>query len=184
MRCLVFGSSGQIGSYLVEELLKNGHEVVGVTRKVTYKNKTPKNVDYKLFSLLEGDVSDPFFVQKEIAKKYDIVYGLAAQSSVGLSFDQPYQTFSSGVMGIVNILESIRQYSSATRFFNASSSEMYGEGVINENSPMRPHSPYGISKAAAHNMVSLYREQFGIRCCSGILFNTESPRREGRFVTK
>jgi GDPmannose 4,6-dehydratase len=184
MKSLIFGVSGQIGSYLAELLVEAGHEVVGVTRAIGPHNWRVAHINNRFFSLLEGDVSDPFFVQREISKGYDEVYGLAAQSSVGLSFQQPHQTFTSGVMGIVNILESIRIHSPKTKFFNASSSEMYGEGVIKENSPMRPHSPYGISKAAAHNLVSLYREQYGLKCCSGILFNTESKRRGPQFVTK
>ena len=124
-----------------------------------------------------------------VAQKFDEIYSLAAQSFVGTSFDQPYYTFQANAVAVLHFLEAIRTHSPATRFYQASTSEMYG-GVVcpdegyNEKSPFYPRSPYGVSKLAAFWLVKNYRESYGLKCCNGILFNHESPRRGHEFVTQ
>lgn len=190
MKALICGVNGQDGSYLAQLLLAKGYEVWGTSRDVqtsTLSNLKALGVDeqVRLLSMAPNDFrsvlnafdrSDP-----------DEVYYLCAQSSVGLSFEQPAETLDSIVMGVLNLLEVIRLRKKTVRFYHASSSECFGDtGDIpaEENSPFRPRSPYAVAKASAHWLVSNYRESYGLFACNGILFNHESPLRPARFVTR
>ena len=199
MKALIFGITGQDGSYLAEILLEKGYEVAGVTRRTSTPNT--KNISHILqkITLVEGDVTDGFNVTKIIQEyKPDEIYNLAAQSHVGTSFKQPNLTTDITYGGVLNILEAIR-YSDRkdqVRFYQASSSEMFGKNFSttkgrygdikfqDENTPFLPQSPYAIAKLAAHHLVRNYREAYGIHGSCGILFNHESERRGENFVTR
>ena len=199
MKALIFGITGQDGSYLAELLLSKGYEVVGVTRRTSTPNTLNINHILQNVVLVEGDVTDGFNVSKIIEEhKPDEIYNLAAQSHVGTSFKQPNLTWDITAGGVLNILEAIR-YSERRfemRFYQASSSEMFGKNfsVVNgrfkeikfqdENTPFVPQSPYAIAKLAAHHLVRNYREGYGIHGSCGILFNHESERRGENFVTR
>lgn len=199
MKALIFGITGQDGSYLAEILLEKGYEVAGVTRRTSTPNT--KNISHILqkITLVEGDVTDGFNVTKIIQEyKPDEIYNLAAQSHVGTSFKQPNLTTDITYGGVLNILEAIR-YSDRkdqVRFYQASSSEMFGKNFSttkgrygdikfqDENTPFLPQSPYAIAKLAAHHLVRNYRDSYGIHGSCGILFNHESERRGENFVTR
>jgi GDPmannose 4,6-dehydratase len=199
MKAVIFGITGQDGSYLAELLIEKGYEVVGVTRRVSVN--TLGRIEHILpqLTIVEGDVTDGFNVNKIVADhRPDEIYNLAAQSHVGTSFKQPNLTWDITAGGVLNILEAIR-YSDRKdqiRFYQASSSEMFGknfstnkrqDGIIkyqDENTPFFPQSPYGIAKLAAHHLVRNYRESYGIHGSCGILFNHESERRGENFVTR
>ena len=199
MKALIFGITGQDGSYLAELLLSKGYEVVGVTRRTSTPNTLNINHILQNVVLVEGDVTDGFNVSKIIEEhKPDEIYNLAAQSHVGTSFKQPNLTWDITAGGVLNILEAIR-YSERRfemRFYQASSSEMFGKNfsTVNgrfkeikfqdENTPFVPQSPYAIAKLAAHHLVRNYREGYGIHGSCGILFNHESERRGEKFVTR
>lgn len=189
-RALICGISGQDGAYLSQLLLRKGYEVWGTSREA-------KKSSFALLHQLEiGDqvstlsmcLTDFRSVFQVITKvQPDEIYNLAGQSSVGLSFDQPVDTFESITLGTINLLESIRFINPKIRFFNAGSSECFGdtgEKFADENTAFRPTSPYAIAKAAATWQVSLYRKVYGLYAVTGILFNHESPLRPERFVTK
>jgi GDPmannose 4,6-dehydratase len=190
MRALICGISGQDGAYLAKLLLERGYEVIGTSRDAQvarFDNLARLGVlnRAKLESMSAVDFRSVF----EVLRKWmpQEVYNLSGQSSVGLSFEQPVETFNSIVNGTVNLLEAIRFLGEPIRFYNASSSECFGDvtgDVANERTPFQPRSPYGTAKAAAHWVVSNYREGYGLFACNGILFNHESPLRPGRFVTK
>jgi len=195
MKTIIFGITGQDGSYLAELLYKKGHEVVGVTRRVSVD--TLQRISHILpkIEIVEGDITDAFSVSN-IIKEYepDEVYNLAAQSHVGTSFTQPSLTWDVTAGGCLNILEGIR-YSDRKekiKFYQASSSEMFGKNYTvcdsqkyqDENTPFSPQSPYAVAKLAAHHLVGNYRDSYGIFACSGILFNHESERRGEKFVTR
>ena len=141
----------------------------------------------------EFDLTDPSGCNNLI-KKYQPheIYNLAAQSHVGTSFKQPSTTFNINSLGVINLLEGIRQFSASTKLYQASTSEMFGSNYLlnndqkyqDENTPFSPQSPYGVSKLASHNMINIYRKAYNMFCCSGILFNHESPRRGENFVTR
>jgi GDPmannose 4,6-dehydratase len=143
--------------------------------------------------LEEFDLTDPSGCNNLI-KKYQPheIYNLAAQSHVGTSFKQPSTTFNINSLGVINLLEGIRQFSASTKLYQASTSEMFGSNYLlnndqkyqDENTPFSPQSPYGVSKLASHNMINIYRKAYNMFCCSGILFNHESPRRGENFVTR
>ena len=194
---VIFGVTGQDGSYLAEYLLGMDYKVVGVTRRCSVDNTI--NIKGVLsnhnFLLLEGDVSDYLCVSgafNQASKFCDgqprEVYSLAAQSHVGLSFTQPIAAFRINAEGPLNILSVIRRECdpSLTRFYQASTSEMFGNepGPQSETTPLMPNSPYSIAKLAAHHLVRLSREAYGMYACAGILFNHESPRRGEKFVTR
>lgn len=196
---IITGISGQDGSYLSEFLLnkKQYSKVIGLYRRTSHNNGLDR-VNHLLhnskFIPEEADLTDSHSISS-IIKKYtpDEFYNLAAQSHVGTSFKQPNLTFNVNTNGVVNIIESILQYSSNTKFYQASTSEMFGqefsiddnlEKYQDEHTPFKPQSPYGVSKLAAHNLVRIYREGYGLFGCCGILFNHESPRRGVNFVTK
>ncbi len=190
MRALICGISGQDGAYLAKLLLERGYEVIGTSRDAQvarFDNLARLGVldRVKLESMSPVD----FRSVLEVLRKWmpQEVYNLSGQSSVGLSFAQPVETFNSIVNGTVNLLEAIRFLGEPIRFYNAGSSESFGDvpsGVADETTPFRPRSPYGAARAAAHWVVSNYREGYGLFACNGVLFNHESPLRPSRFVTK
>lgn len=187
---LIFGIGGQDGSYLAKFLLDKGYTVFGSSRDrdtATFANLTRLGIIKRVHLHSVSLANFRSVAQAITLAEPQEIYNLAAQSSVGLSFDQPVETIDGSVNGTVNILESIRLLKIDTRLYNASSSESFGdttEGPANEKTPFNPRSPYGIAKAAAHWLVSNYREAYGLFACSGILFNHESPLRPARFVTQ
>ncbi len=190
MRALICGISGQDGAYLASLLLSKGYEVWGTSRdaqvasfsnlarleildKIQVLSMAPNDFRSVLTAL---NLSDP-----------DELYYLAGQSSVGLSFEQPTETFESIALGALNLLEAIRFRDQPVKFYHASSSECFGDvgkQPADESTPFHPRSPYAIAKASAHWMVANYREAYGLFACNGILFNHESPLRPTRFVTR
>lgn len=189
-KAIITGISGQDGAYLAQLLLKKGYIVVGLIRN----NKTSKlnGLDYlkikKDIEILECDLEDKEAVY-EIVKKInpDEIYNLAAQSSVYLSFKNPIETFKFNTSSVFNLLEAIKNINISIRFYQASSSEMYGKVnslPINEASILHPLSPYAISKSAAHFTCIHYRESYKMHICSGILFNHESYLRKSNFFIK
>ena len=195
---LIFGVTGQDGSYLAEILLKKGYVVHGVIRRASTFNtarinhlyQDPHNRNRKLF-LHYGDLADAGAIRKVIYKvKPEEIYNLAAQSHVKVSFDIPEYTMDITGNGALRILEAIRDFQNETgkkvKFYQASSSEMFGAAPPpqNENTPFVPQSPYGAAKVFAQNMTKLYREAYGIFAVNGILFNHESERRGETFVTR
>lgn|SRR5574343_1837151 len=192
-RVLITGITGQDGSYLAELLLEQGYEVFGIIRRSSTNSKERIKHILDKISLLEGDITDPGFVYKTVLEiKPDIIYNLAAQSHVWTSFQQPSTTTDITYVGCLNILEAIRVINPKIKFYQASSSEMFGKNFStkegnkyqDEDTPFVPQSPYSIAKLAAHHLTRLYRESYGIFACSGILFNHESPRRGEEFVTR
>jgi GDPmannose 4,6-dehydratase len=189
-KALICGISGQDGAYLTKLLLDKGYDVFGTSRDAqisTFANlerlKIRKRV--KLESMALNDFRSVIQVLMKV--RPDEVYNLAGQSSVGLSFQQPVETLESVSVGTLNLLEAIRFSALPVKFYNAGSSECFGDtsGVpADENTQFRPRSPYAVSKAAAFWEVANYREAYGLFACSGILFNHESPLRPARFVTK
>ena len=194
-KALVFGATGQDGSYLADLLLEKGYEVVGVSRRASTDNtqRIKHIADHPNFSFVEGDITDGFCVQTIVDNaKPDEVYNLAAQSHVGTSFSQPSLTWDITGKGCLNILEAIRCLNIDAKFYQASSSEMFGDAYDidgenkyqNEDTTLQPQSPYAVAKLAAHHAVNVYRKSYGIFACSGILFNHESERRGTSFVTR
>ncbi len=187
---LIFGISGQDGSYLARLLLKKGYKVVGTSRDAqmsSFANLKKLGI-YDKVDVLSASLGDFRSVLQTLHHANpDEIYNLAGQSSVSLSFDQPVETFESIGIGTLNLLESIRFMDNGARLYNASSSECFGntDGVpAIEETPFRPRSPYAVAKAAAFWEVANYREAYGLFACSGILFNHESPLRPERFVTQ
>jgi len=195
-KALITGVAGQDGSYLSEFLLEKGYEVHGTIRRSSLEGKS--RVDHLYlgetknnnFYLHYGDVTDSICMNNIISKvQPDEIYHLAAQSHVRVSFDIPGYTAQTDAIGTLNILESIKQNGLAdkTKFYQASTSELYGkvkENPQNENTPFYPRSPYGTAKLYAYWTTVNYREAYGIFACNGILFNHESPRRGNSFVSK
>jgi len=193
-RALITGITGQDGSYLAELLLKKGYEVHGIIRRASTFNthridhiyQDPHDPDRRLY-LHYGDLSDPGLLTEIIYNvKPDEIYHLGAQSHVRVSFDLPEYTGNITGLGTTRILEAIRRSGIKTKFYQASSSEMFGSSPPpqNENTPFRPRSPYAIAKVYAYWITVNYREAYGIFACNGILFNHESPRRGETFVTR
>ena len=193
MLAVITGAAGQDGSYLAELLLRRGYEVIGVARRGAASGQR-SNLDHlageKGFSVIEGDVADPAFIGRLLAdhapREY---YNLAAQSHVGHSFAEPITTFAVNANAVLLQLELIRQISPRTRFYQASTSEMFGgidcpPGGYDERSPFRPRSPYAVSKVAAYHTVVNHREAYGLHASNGILFNHSSPRRDLDFATR
>ena len=187
MRALIIGVDGQDGHYLKEFLKGKGYEVFGVARKKSAKPLEARidNVDYyQIFADLTDYAS---LTNAVLQSKPEEIYNLAGQSEIPLSWQQPGLTAEVNAMGILRLLEIIRFTNPGIRFFQASSSEMYGaskEKYFNETSQFAPKNPYGISKLFAHECVKAYREKYGFFACSGIMFNHESPRRGPEFVTR
>jgi GDPmannose 4,6-dehydratase len=187
---LIFGISGQDGAYLAELLLDKGYAVFGTARdceQANFDKLQYLNIRDRV-TLHSCSLTDFRSVAEAINHASpDEVYNLAGQSSVGLSFDQPVETIDGFVNGTINILEAFRLLGSKARFYNASSSECFGDTgdrAANEKAPFQPCSPYAVGKAAAHWLVANYRDAYGLFACSGILFNHESPLRPVRFVTQ
>lgn len=193
---IITGITGQDGSYLSELLLEKDYKVIGLYRRSSsYHFERISGIkDHPNLTLLEFDLTDPSVINT-IIKKYqpDEFYNLAAMSHVGSSFEQPSTTFDINTMGVLHILEAIRAHSSATKFYQASTSEMFGKNYTidknnnkyqDENTPLIPQSPYAVSKVASHNLVRIYRDAYNIFSCSGILFNHESSRRGENFLTR
>ncbi len=189
-RALICGISGQDGAYLARSLLDKGYEVYGTSRDAqvsSFRNLTRLGIRERV--RLESMAGNDFrsVLQALMKTLPDEVYNLAGQSSVGLSFQQPVETLESISVGALNLLEAIRFTGRAIRFYNAGSSESFGDTrgePAEESTPFRPRSPYAVAKAAAFWEVANYREAYGLHACSGILFNHESPLRPERFVTK
>lgn len=187
---LITGTTGQDGSYLSEMLLDKGYKVYGLIRRASV-NTTERIAhfqDHPNFELVEGDITDASCMHRLISGiQPGEVYNLAAMSHVGVSFDQPIATCHIDAMGPLHILEAIRQSSPQSRFYQASTSELFGDTIIspqNEESAMTPNSPYAVAKLYAHQLVGLYRRAYNIFACAGILFNHESERRGETFVTR
>ena len=193
-RAFITGITGQDGSYLAEFLLSKGYEVHGIIRRASTFNTSridhiyvdPHNPEAKLF-LHYGDLSDSEQISNIIYNvKPDEVYHLGAQSHVRVSFDIPEYTGNITALGVTRILEAIKRSGNNTRFYQASSSEMFGDSPPpqNEETAFRPRSPYAIAKVYSYWMTANYREAYNLFACNGILFNHESPRRGETFVTR
>ena len=194
---LIFGVTGQDGSYLSEFLLKKGYIVNGVKRRSSSNNTSrvdhiyqdPHESNYR-FRLHYGDITDSSSVSDLIKKiKPDEIYNLAAQSHVAVSFEVPEYTANADALGALRILEAIKfhKFEKKIKFYQAGTSEMYGKvqnSPQNEKTNFYPQSPYGVAKLYAHWITKNYREAYNIFACNGILFNHESPRRGETFVTK
>ncbi|MFZ2960336.1 MAG: GDP-mannose 4,6-dehydratase [Candidatus Ozemobacteraceae bacterium] len=190
IKALICGVSGQDGAYLAKLLLEKGYEVFGTSRDAQVASFS---------GLVRLGIRDQVHVESATLTDFrsaltclakvqpDEIYNLAGQSSVGLSFFQPVETFESVTLGVLNLLEAIRFTGKKIKFYNAGSGEcfgnLYGEAAT-ENSPFRPRSPYAMAKAAAYWTVANYREAYDLFACTGILFNHESPLRPERFVTR
>ena len=194
-KALITGITGQDGSYLAEFLLKKNYIVHGIKRKSSSFNTDRidhifDNPKYKSrFFLHYGDLTDSDSIFNIINKvKPQEIYNLGAQSHVGVSFETPIYTAEVSGLGSLRILEIIRFLKLKTKFYQATTSELFGEKgkktKFNENSELNPKSPYGVSKLFAHHITKVYRESYGIFAASGILFNHESPRRGETFVTR
>lgn len=187
---IITGATGQDGSYLSELLLSKGYKVVGLKRRTSLLNtdRIDHVFGHENFHLEYYDLDDAGAMYRLILEHDpDEIYNLAAQSHVKVSFDIPAHTVSGVAMGPLNILEAIRNLKKSVKFYQASSSEMFGDNPdypFDENSKLMPASPYACAKVFAHNLVRNYRESYGIHASSGILFNHESPRRGETFVTR
>lgn len=189
-KALICGISGQDGAYLARFLLSKCYEVYGTARDAqmsTFSNLRRLGIyeHVKLESMALNDFRSVLQIMVKV--KPDELYNLAGQSSVGLSFQQPVETLESVSVGTLNLLEAVRFIDFPVRFYNAGSSECFGdigEASADETTSFRPRSPYAVAKVAAFWEVSSYREAYGLLACSGILFNHESPLRPERFVTK
>jgi GDPmannose 4,6-dehydratase len=186
----VTGCTGQDGSYLVDLLLAKGYRVIGLKRRTSRINTD--NIDHVYnhpnFKLCYGAANDTGSVYRILLQcKPDEIYNLQAQSHVRVSFDVPEETVDTVAMGTLRLLEAIRNVCPTAKFYQASSSEMYGDNVQvpqDENTQMMPASPYAAAKLFSHNLVRNYRVGYGIHASSGIMFNHESPRRGETFVTR
>lgn len=189
-KALITGVTGQDGSYLAELLLEKGYQVTGMVRRSSSINRM--RIDHipqgKNFQLVYGDLNDASSINRIIRTvKPDEIYNLAAQSHVKVSFEVPEYTGEVTALGTLRILEAIRESGLRTKFYQASSSELYGrttEAPQNEKTPFKPVSPYAVAKLFAYWTTVNYREGHGIFACNGILFNHESPRRGETFVTR
>jgi GDPmannose 4,6-dehydratase len=194
-RALITGITGQDGSYLAENLLGKGYTVYGIIRRASTFNtgridhifQDPHEKGIRLI-LRYGDLTDAESIATIIQEvQPDEVYHLASQSHVRVSFDIPVYTAAATGQGTLHILEAVRKYSPRSKFYQASSSEMFGkvrQTPQTENTPFYPRSPYGCAKVFAYWITVNYRESFGLFACNGILFNHESPRRGATFVTR
>ena len=187
-RALITGITGQDGSYLAEFLLEKGYQVIGMVRRTSTLNFQRIEHIQDRVELVQGDLLDEVSLMS-ILREYrpDEVYNLAAQSFVQTSWQQPVFTGEVTALGVTRILDAIRMVDPKMRFYQASSSEMFGkvqQVPQNENTPFYPRSPYGVAKVYGHWITINYRESYDLFACSGILFNHESPRRGLEFVTR
>ncbi|KMM36737.1 GDP-mannose 4,6-dehydratase [Guptibacillus hwajinpoensis] len=187
-KALITGITGQDGSYLAEFLLSKGYEVYGMRRRTSTPNFQNVELIKDQIQWISGDLTDlPSMIEAVREADPDEVYNLAAQSYVAASWPQPSLTTQVTALGVNNILEAVRIVKPNARFYQASSSEMFGkvlETPQRETTPFYPRSPYGVSKVYGHWITVNYRESFNMYACSGILFNHESPRRGHEFVTR
>ena len=191
-KALIFGVTGQDGSYLADFLLSKGYRVKGVSRRasVDTKCRIALLMNNPMFEYGECDITDYISVENTIKSYMPLeIYSLAAQSHVHTSFSQPVFTWNVDAMGVLNILEVTHSICSQARVYQASSSEMFGKnvgpnGYQNEDTAFKPQSPYAIAKVAAHHAVSLYRDMYKLHASCGILFNHEGARRGEMFVTR
>ncbi len=194
-RALITGITGQDGSYLTELLLEKGYEVHGIMRRSSSFNtgriehifQDPHERGARL-KMYHGDLADSSNINRILEKvKPDEIYNLGAQSHVRVSFELPEYTADTVALGTLRLLDAVRDSGLKVKFYQAGSSEMFGkvlETPQKETTPFYPRSPYGCAKVFAHNIAVNYRESYGMFVCNGILFNHESPRRGGTFVTK
>lgn len=194
-KALITGVNGQDGSYLVELLLEKGYEVHGIVRRTSSFSRSridplqgKNNASLGSLFLHYGDMSDEKNLRKLVEKvRPDEVYNLASQSHVGISFDMPEYSTDVNALGTLRLLEALNDYSPEARFYQASTSELFGrptESRVNESTRFQPRSPYAVAKLYAYWMTVNYRETAGMYACNGILFNHESPRRGENFVTR
>jgi GDPmannose 4,6-dehydratase len=191
MKALITGISGQDGSYLTEYLLELGYDVHGIVRRHSVAENQSARLNHLQDKITThyGDLTDALSLYKIIKEvQPDEVYNLAAMSHVRISSDIPSYTLETNSIGVLNILEAVKNIVPNAKFYQASSSEMFGnsieeDGTQNMNTPMTPVSPYGCSKLLGHTLVKHYRHAFNMHACTGILFNHESPRRGTNFVT-
>tara|TARA_R110000796_G_scaffold93891_4_gene198498 strand:- start:1334 stop:2413 length:1080 start_codon:yes stop_codon:yes gene_type:complete len=196
-KAIIFGVTGQDGSHLSDLLVKKNYKVIGVTRRCSTDNTSRLKHLLKdsRFHLFEGDITDPHSVLNVLSEhaNVDEVYNLAAQSHVAVSFKQPALTWDITGKGCLNILQSMVDLKVNARFYQASSSEMFGKNYDvdrsqnkfqNEDTKFMPQSPYAIAKCAAHHLTRLFREAYGMHASAGILFNHEGERRGEAFVTR
>ena len=189
-KALITGITGQDGSYLTELLISKGYKVVGFKRRTSRINT--ENIDHlcnhQNLKLIYGSANDVGSIYRVLSEeKPDEIYNLQAQSHVRVSFDVPEETVDTVAMGTLRLLEAVRTVCPEARFYQASSSEMYGDNSQipqNEETRMTPASPYAAAKLFSHNLVRNYRMGYGMHASSGILFNHESPRRGETFVTR
>ena len=190
-KAFITGISGQDGSYLAEYLLELGYEVHGIVRRHSMaeeQNTRIQHVQPKLTTYY-GDLLDQGGLERLLDKiQPDEIYNIAAQSHVRISFDIPQYTVQTNALGVINILEAYRRACPKAKFYQASSSEMFGLSVEDDNfqretTIMNPVSPYGCAKVFGYNIVRNYRRAYGLHATNGILFNHESPRRGTNFVT-
>jgi GDPmannose 4,6-dehydratase len=187
-RALITGITGQDGSYLAEFLLDRGYQVFGVVRRSSIANS--ERVDHLLdrISFIQADLLDQSSLMSALREaRPQEVYNLAAQSFVPTSWHQPVLTGEFTALGVTRMLEAVRAVDPSIRFYQASSSEMFGNPIEcpqRETTPFHPRSPYGVAKVYGHYLTVNYRESYGLFACSGILFNHESPRRGIEFVTR
>ena len=187
-KALITGINGMDGSYLADLLLEKGYEVYGMERRSSSKNRTNTGHLEGKVTFVNGDLTDQNSLVRVLRESDpDEVYNLGAQSFVGESWNTPEQTSDVTGMGCLRMLEAIREYGKDVKFYQASTSEMFGkmvENPANENTPFYPRSPYGVAKLYAHWMTKNYRESYDMFNVSGILFNHESERRGIEFVTR
>lgn len=190
-KALITGITGQDGSYLTEYLLELGYEVYGIVRR----HSVPENQSSRIqhvndkITRVYGDLTDEMSVAKVLNEiQPDEIYNLAAMSHVRISYDMPSFTIKTNGLGVLTMLEAYRQFVPTAKFYQASSSEMFGNCIDDDKTqrittPMRPVSPYGCSKVLAFNLTRHYRDAYNLFACNGVLFNHESPRRGTNFVT-
>lgn len=187
MRALITGIGGQDGSYLANFLLSKSYEVHGVVRS---HSPNLRNIDFfnlrPRLTLHQGDLTSPSDMLRLVEMGFDEIYNLGAQSFVGSSWDTAASTTHVNALGPLYLLEAIRKVSPRTKFYQASTSEMFGNSPApqNEETTLAPRSPYGVAKLYGHHITRNYRESHGLFACSGILFNHESPLRGPQFVTR
>jgi GDPmannose 4,6-dehydratase len=188
MKALITGITGQDGSYLAEFLLSKGYQVYGIIRRSSSENFERIEPIRNRIQFFQADLLDEVSLRQAVhAVKPDEIYNLAAQSFVPTSWAQPVLTAEFTAIGVCRLLEAMRAMCPTAKFYQASSSEMFGkvrEVPQNENTPFYPRSPYGVAKAFGHHITVNYRESYGMFAVSGILFNHESPRRGLEFVTR